>query len=51
MPVLSMFYGIKVMMFAFDNRQHHLPHIHVQCWELAINGHDVPSIEPLLCWN
>jgi len=88
MPVLSMFYGIKVMMYTFDNRQHHLPHIHVQyqddeavlelptgnllagdlpskklrmvqtwieiheeelmqCWELAIGGHDLPSIEPL----
>lgn len=25
-----MFYGVIVMMYYFDNRQHHLPHIHVQ---------------------
>jgi len=88
MPELARFFGIKVMMYAFDNRQHHLPHIHVQyqedeavlelpngnlltgdlpskklrmvqtwmdiheeelmqCWDMAINGHDLPTIEPL----
>lgn len=30
MPILSMFYGIIVMMYYFDNRKHHLPHIHVK---------------------
>ena len=30
MPVISMFYGVIVMMYYFDNRRHHLPHIHVQ---------------------
>ena len=30
MPVLSSFYGIKVMMFTLDNKKHHLPHIHVR---------------------
>ena len=30
MPVLSMFYGIIVLMYYFDNRKHHRPHIHVQ---------------------
>ena len=30
MPVISMFYGIIVMMYYFDNKKHHLPHIHVQ---------------------
>ena len=25
-----MFYGVIVLMYYFDNRQHHLPHIHVQ---------------------
>jgi hypothetical protein len=30
MPVISMFYGIIVLMYYFDNRQHHHPHIHVQ---------------------
>jgi hypothetical protein len=30
MPVISMFYGVIVMMYYFDNRRHHAPHIHVQ---------------------
>jgi hypothetical protein len=30
MAVLSMFYGIIVSMYYFDNRQHNLPHIHVR---------------------
>jgi hypothetical protein len=30
MPVISTFYGIVVLMYYFDNRQHHLPHIHVK---------------------
>jgi hypothetical protein len=33
MPVISMFYGVIVMMYYFDNRQHHLPHIHAQFGE------------------
>jgi hypothetical protein len=30
MPVISMFYGILVLMYFRDNRRHHLPHIHVR---------------------
>ncbi len=30
MPVISMFYGVIVMMYYFDNRRHHEPHIHVR---------------------
>lgn len=30
MPVLSMFFGIVVLMYYFDNRKHHRPHVHVQ---------------------
>ena len=30
MPVLSRFYGVVVLMYFFDNRQHQQPHIHVQ---------------------
>lgn len=30
MPVISMFYGIIVAMYFFDNQQHSLPHIHVR---------------------
>ncbi|MBI5473856.1 MAG: DUF4160 domain-containing protein [Ignavibacteriae bacterium] len=30
MPVISMFYGVVVLMYYFDNKQHKSPHIHVQ---------------------
>jgi Domain of unknown function (DUF4160) len=30
MPTISMFYGIIIRMYALDNKQHHLPHIHVE---------------------
>ena len=30
MAVISMFYGIIISMYYFDQRQHHLPHIHVR---------------------
>ena len=30
MPVISMFYGIIVQLFFFDNDKHQLPHIHVR---------------------
>jgi hypothetical protein len=30
MPVISMFYGIIVLMYSFDDKKHHLPHIHVE---------------------
>lgn len=30
MPVISMFYGVIVMMYFFDDKKHHRPHIHVQ---------------------
>ena len=40
-----MFYGIIVLMYYFDNKKHHLPHIHVQYAEeevvLAIPGGEV----------
>ena len=28
MPILSMFYGIVIRMYFFDNEQHHSPHLH-----------------------
>jgi hypothetical protein len=31
MPVISMFYGVIVLMYFFDNKQHNLPHVHVKC--------------------
>ena len=30
MPVISMFYGIIVRMYYFDDQQHHNPHIHIE---------------------
>jgi hypothetical protein len=30
MPVISMFYGVIVLMYYFDNKKHSQPHIHVQ---------------------
>ena len=30
MPVVSMFYGIVVLMYYFDNRKHRQPHVHVE---------------------
>jgi len=45
MPVISMFYGVIVLMYYFDNRRHHLPHIHVQYSDeeavISIPGGDV----------
>jgi len=45
MPVISMFYGIIILMFYFDNKKHHLPHIHAQYAEYeAIIGIDSGEI-------
>lgn len=33
MPVISMFYGIIVLMYYLDKRRHKKPHIHVQYQE------------------
>ena len=30
MPVISMFYGIIISLYFFDNRQHNTPHIHAK---------------------
>jgi hypothetical protein len=30
MPILSMFYGIVVRMYVYDNKRHHLPHVHAE---------------------
>jgi len=35
MPVLSLFYGIVVYMYAYDNRRHHLPHFHAEYGEFS----------------
>lgn len=30
MPTISMFYGLIIRMYYFDNQQHNMPHIHVE---------------------
>ncbi|MEW5009249.1 MAG: DUF4160 domain-containing protein [Cycloclasticus sp.] len=35
MPTISMFYGIIIRMYYFDNQQHNMPHIHVHYQENA----------------
>jgi hypothetical protein len=30
MAIISMFYGIIISLYYLDNKQHHLPHIHVK---------------------
>jgi hypothetical protein len=30
MPILSMFYGIVIRMYFYDDRQHHVPHLHAE---------------------
>tara|TARA_R110001592_G_C13102624_1_gene744319 strand:- start:453 stop:722 length:270 start_codon:yes stop_codon:yes gene_type:complete len=35
MPILSMFYGVVVYMFFYDNQKHNLPHIHVEFAEYS----------------
>lgn len=30
MPVISMFYGIIVRLYHFDDEKHHSPHLHVE---------------------
>lgn len=30
MPIISMFYGIIIRMYNFDNMKHHLAHIHAE---------------------
>lgn len=33
MPTISIFYGITVMMYFLDNKEHHTPHFHVRYGE------------------
>ncbi|WP_462326002.1 DUF4160 domain-containing protein [Desulfoplanes sp.] len=35
MPTISMFYGIIICMYFYDDERHHLPHIHAK-----YQGHD-----------
>lgn len=33
MPTISMFYGILILMYFYDNKKHHKPHIHAEYGE------------------
>jgi hypothetical protein len=33
MAIISMFYGIIISMYFFDEKRHHMPHIHVKYQE------------------
>ena len=37
MPTISMFYGIIVYMYCFDNKKHKQPHIHAKYAEFNIS--------------
>ena len=30
MPTISIFYGLQIMMYFYDNEKHKIPHIHVE---------------------
>ncbi|GAB3495393.1 hypothetical protein GCM10027341_12680 [Spirosoma knui] len=34
MPVISVFYGLIISLYYFDNKQHNLPHVHVRYSEM-----------------
>ncbi|MCK5519653.1 MAG: DUF4160 domain-containing protein [Candidatus Marinimicrobia bacterium] len=36
MPTLSIFYGIIITMYYFDDKEHHLPHFHANYGEYDI---------------
>jgi hypothetical protein len=33
MPTISMFYGILILMYFYDDKKHHLPHVHAEYGE------------------
>jgi hypothetical protein len=33
MPTISMFYGILILMYFYDNKKHSMPHIHAEYGE------------------
>lgn len=41
MPILSMFYGIVIRMYFYDDKQHHVPHLHTEyAGKMAVIGID-----------
>ena len=37
MPVISMFFGVLIRMYFYDDKQHHAPHIHAAVLGLSSN--------------
>ena len=35
MPTISMFYGILILMYFYDNKKHNIPHIHAEYGDYA----------------
>jgi len=31
MPAISMFYGLIIYLYYYDNKKHTIPHLHVEC--------------------
>lgn len=46
MPIISMFYGIIVQLFFFDNDKHHTPHVHIRYSEFRASV-DISTAEIL----
>ena len=50
MPIISKFYGITIRMYFRDNKQHNLPHIHVNYNEYRaifdLNGNIIEGQSP-----
>ncbi len=36
MPTISMFYGILILMYYYDNKKHNMPHIHAEYAEYEV---------------
>jgi len=48
MPAISMFYGVIIYMYFYDNKKHKLPHIELMANSaLAVKGERVFNIDPL----
>jgi hypothetical protein len=49
MPIISMFYGIIILLYLIDNKHHNLPHIHAKYAEfeasIAISDGEILSGE------
>jgi len=50
MPSISMFYGITIMMYFLDNKEHKYPHIHIkyQDYEAVLDINEGEIIEGFL---